>query len=143
MKMLFLFMVLLFPLSVSAQTENTVPQTGLYAFETAAGMKVGAAFGLLPVVTEDDELVSVTSPVSPNIEIHEMKDVNGIMQMRKVDAMPVAKNTDNKLEPTGYHLMIMSLKAPLQKGTGFPVTLTFKKAGEKTVTVPVLARKAK
>lgn len=131
------------PSSALAQTENTAPVEGLYAFETSAGMKVGAAFGALPTVTADDELISVTSPISPRIEIHEMKEVNGIMQMRKVDAIPVLANKENKLVPTGYHLMLMDLSAPLVKGTEFPLTLKFKNTGEKTVTIPVLSRKAK
>lgn len=147
MKKLFLpvvaMLAVLLPPLTSAHAENAVPETGLYAFETSAGMKVGAAFGVLPALDADDELLSVTSPISPNIEIHEMKEVDGIMKMRKVDFMPVAKDTDNKLGPMGYHLMLMGLSAPLQKGTDFPVTLNFKHAGAKTLTVPVLARKAK
>ena len=106
-------------------------------------MKVGAAFGELSGGDIDDELLSVTSPMSPRIEIHEMKDVNGIMQMRKVDFMPLKKNTENKLSPMGYHLMLMDLKAPLTKGTEIPVTLQFKNAGEKKMNIPVLSRQAK
>lgn len=143
MKFMIALFTLLLPLSAYAQTENTAPTTGLYAYETSAGMKVGAAFGPLPSVQENDELLSVTSPISPRVEIHEMKEVNGIMQMRKVSSMPVEKDKENALAPTGYHLMIMDLKEPLKKGDTFPVTLVFKKAGEKTVTVPVLDRKAK
>ena len=147
MKILLALFALSFPFSAPssalAQTENTAPATGLYAFETSAGMKVGAAFGALPTVTADDELISVTSPISPRIEIHEMKEVNGIMQMRKVDAIPVIANKENALSPTGYHLMLMDLSAPLAEGTDFPLTLKFKNADAKTLTVPVLSRKAK
>lgn len=143
MKIILALFALSFPLSALAQTENTAPVAGLYAFETSAGMKVGAAFGALPTVTADDELLSVTSPISPRIEIHEMKEVDGIMRMRKVDAIPVLANKKNMLAPTGYHLMLMGLSAPLVKGTDFPLTLKFKNAGEKIVTIPVLSRKAK
>lgn len=143
MKIILVLLTVLFPLLAFAQTENTIPKTGLYAFETSAGMKVGAAFGELSGGDVDDELLSVTSSVSPRIEIHEMKDVNGIMQMRKVAFMPIKKNTENKLGPMGYHLMLMDLKAPLQKGTNIPVTLVFKNAGEKKMNIPVLARQAK
>ena len=143
MQIILALLAILMPVAAFAQSETTVPTKGLYAFETSVGMRTGAAFGVLPHVTEDDELLSVTSSISPRVEIHEMKEVNGIMQMRKVEAMPVQKDQDNKLAPTGYHLMIMDLKGPLKKGTDFPITLKFKKAGEKTLTVPVLDRKAK
>lgn len=143
MRKLLLLATLLFPLSAFAQDDAKVPASALYAFETSAGMKVGAAFGTLHGSDVDDELLSVTSPVSPRIEIHEMKEVNGIMQMRKVASMPIAKNTDNALSATGYHLMIMDLPKPLVKGEEFPITLTFKNAGTKTLTVPVMSRKTK
>ncbi len=143
MKIILALLTIFFPLLAFAKTENNIPSTGLYAFETSAGMKVGAAFGQLTGGDIDDQLLSVTSPISPRIEIHEMKEVGGIMQMRKVDFMPIEKNKENMLSPMGYHLMLMDLKYPLQKGTDFPVTLVFKKAGQKTMTIPVLARKAK
>jgi copper(I)-binding protein len=141
MKTLLLLAALLFPLSAFAQDETKLPASALYAFETSAGMKVGAAFGILHGGEVDDELLSVTSPISPRIEIHEMKEVNGIMQMRQVASMPIEKNKDNALSANGYHLMLMDLAAPLQKGQEFPVTLMFKKAGAKTLTVPVMSRK--
>jgi hypothetical protein len=37
--------------------------------------------------------------------------------------------------------MLIDLKAPLQAGTSFPVTLTFEKAGAVTVQVPVRANR--
>lgn len=143
MKKLLLLAALLFPFSAFASDAEKLPASALYAFETSAGMKVGAAFGTLHGGDVDDELLSVTSPLSPRIEIHEMKEVGGIMQMRKVAAMPIAKNADNALSATGYHLMIMDLSKPLTKGDKFPVTLTFKNAGAKTLIVPVISRKAK
>lgn len=143
MKKFIVLLAILFPFSAVAQPEDVGSTTGLYAFETSVGMRVGAAFGLLPVLAEDDELLSVTSPVLPRVEIHEMKEVGGIMQMRKVGFMPLEKNKENQLRPMGYHLMLMDLKGPLKKGSEFPLTLVFKKAGQKTVIVPVLAREAK
>ncbi|MEX0582595.1 MAG: copper chaperone PCu(A)C, partial [Sneathiella sp.] len=39
------------------------------------------------------------------------------------------------LKPGGFHIMLMGLKKPLTKGSEFPLTLTFARAGE--ITVPV------
>jgi hypothetical protein len=36
---------------------------------------------------------------------------------------------------SGYHLMLMGLKAPLKDGDRFPVVLNFKRAGEREVMV--------
>ena len=41
-------------------------------------------------------------------------------------------------KPGGYHVMIMGVKnPPLKQGDTFPLTLTFEKAGDVTVTVMV------
>ena len=43
------------------------------------------------------------------------------------------------LQPRGYHLLLIGLKAPLAKGTRLPVTLTFEKAGSIDVELLVEA----
>lgn len=146
MKFFMMLLLLIFPFPILAETNHSEPVSspsfpkGLYAFETSSGMRVGAVFGVLPPLIDADDLVSVTSPVSSRIEIHEMKDVDGIMKMRKVDFIPLKRQEENILLPTGYHLMLMNLKSPLQEGTEFPMTLVFRKASSVTVTVPVLGR---
>ena len=37
----------------------------------------------------------------------------------------------------GYHLMLMSLKRPLRDGDAFPLTLVFRRQGEREVQVNV------
>jgi copper(I)-binding protein len=61
----------------------------------------------------------------------------GQMSMQPVSQIDISAGKTVKLEPGGYHIMLMDLKAPLTKGQTFPITLTFSKAGEKTVTATV------
>lgn len=110
---------------------------GLYAYETSIGIKNGAVFGVLPAVDAGDSLVSASSPVCDHIEIHEMKEIDGIMQMRKVSSIPAPST----LEPQGYHLMLMALKSPLKNGDVISLTLSYKNSGHKKIDVPVLSRK--
>ena len=117
--------------------------TGLFAYETATGMTVGAVFGDLPVLPADDSLLSATSPVCDHVEIHKMTETNGIMQMRKVQRLDVPATRQTSLSPQGYHVMLMGLKSPLRDGTTFPLTLTFKSAGHMTLSVSVHSRIAK
>jgi copper(I)-binding protein len=42
-----------------------------------------------------------------------------------------------KLEPGGYHLMLVDLKHPFKKGEKVPITLKFEKAGNVAVTLDV------
>ena len=47
------------------------------------------------------------------------------------------------LKPGSYHVMLIGLKKPLTAGETFPLTLTFEKAGNISVTVPVQAMACK
>jgi copper(I)-binding protein len=69
-----------------------------------------------------------------------MKVVNGVMQMHQLDSgLPIPAGGSVVLEPSSYHLMLIGLKKPLTPGETFPLTLTFQKAGNISVTVPVHA----
>lgn len=109
------------------------------AYETATGMTVGAALmGLHSSI--DDTLIAASSPICDHVEIHSMKDDGGIMKMRKEESLALPADKIVKLEPMGYHLMLIGLKEPLKAGTEFPVTLTFTTGKPVTVTVPVQSR---
>lgn len=51
------------------------------------------------------------------------------MTMRPVDSIELPAGETVKLEPGGYHVMLLELAAPLTAGQTFPVTLTFEEAG--------------
>ncbi|MEN9643427.1 MAG: hypothetical protein RL238_96 [Actinomycetota bacterium] len=64
--------------------------------------------------------------------------MGGEMEMREVDGIDIAAGEPLVLEPGGYHVMLMELAAPLEVGTSISVTLTFEKAGDVVIDVPVL-----
>jgi copper(I)-binding protein len=93
---------------------------------TVAGQKSTGAFMQLTAKT-GAKLVAGSSPVAGVVEIHEMKMEGDVMKMRAIDGgldLPAGKAVD--LKPGGYHVMLMDLKAPLQKDSTVPVTLVFK-----------------
>ncbi len=54
---------------------------------------------------------------------------SGVMKMAELKGgldLPAGKAVE--LKPGGYHVMLMDLKAPLEKGSTVPVTLIFKDA---------------
>jgi len=61
----------------------------------------------------------------------------GMMTMRMVEDLEIPAGGSVTLAPSGTHVMLMGLKAALQKGTTFPATLRFEKAGEVAVQVMV------
>jgi len=62
---------------------------------------------------------------------------DGAMTMKPVDAVELPAGKAVKLEPGGYHIMLLDLVKPLEVGEKIELTLTFDEAGEKTVTAQV------
>lgn len=88
--------------------------------------------------TEDDRLVSATSPIAREGQIHEMAMEGDIMKMRRLaEGVVIPTGETVVFEPGGFHLMFMGLNQALVEGETVPVTLTFEKAGEITLDLPV------
>lgn len=87
---------------------------------------------------EADRLVSGKSDVAKRTEIHEMAIVNDVMKMRKLDdGVEIPAGGTLQLKPGSYHVMFIGLKDGLVEGTVVDVTLTFQKAGDVAIKMPV------
>lgn len=88
---------------------------------------------------EDDVLLGGETDVAGVVEVHEMADVDGVMEMRPLaGGLIIPAGGEEVLEPGGYHLMLMGLREDLTDGKTYELTLHFEKAGD--VTVPVSVR---
>lgn len=109
-----------------------------WARATVAVAKNGVLFLVIKNEGEtDDRLIAISSPVAEKAELHEMTMDGDIMKMRAVEAVDLPAGRRVALEPGGFHIMLMGLKKPLEETRTFPVTLTFEKAGNVTVTAVV------
>lgn len=110
-----------------------------WARASAGRARVGVAYltiangGAAP-----DRLLGVASPVAQRAALHVTAMEGGIMKMRAVGAVDIPPGETVTLAPGGLHIMLMRLAAPLKRGTAFPLTLTFARAGAVEVTVRVL-----
>ena len=108
---------------------------------TPGGASTGAVY--LTVTNKShnaDRLLGASSDVADKSQIHEMKVVNGIMEMREVSGgVPVPAGGSVILKPGSYHVMLIGLKKPLKAGDTIPLTLDFERAGKVSITVPVRA----
>jgi len=84
-----------------------------------------------------DRLIAVESPRAAKVELHTHEHKDGVMRMRPVEAIEVPAGGEVVLKPGGLHVMLFNLAKPLQPGFGFPVTLTFAKAGKVEITVVI------
>jgi copper(I)-binding protein len=114
-----------------------------FATPSLPGTSNGAAYiaNLENVGAAPDRLVRAATPVAARVELHSMAvDAQGVMRMREIDGVALAPKSQVAMRPgAGLHFMLIGLKAPLQSGTSFPMTLVFERAGTVEVTVVVQA----
>jgi copper(I)-binding protein len=114
--------------------------TDAYVRSSTPSSPTGAAFMVLVNGTaEADRLIGAASDVAERVELHtHISDANGVMQMRQIeDGIALEAGATHALKRGGDHVMFMGLRAPLEQGAEITVILTFEKAGDIAVTVPV------
>ena len=81
-----------------------------------------------------DRLLNATSNLARETELHLMEMDTGVMKMRPVeDGIDIPAGKTIHLAPSGYHVMLIGLNAPLTADSMFEITLVFQNAGEKTI----------
>ena len=110
-----------------------------YTRATVPGQQVAGGFMKIENKGTTDQLVSASSPLAGEVQLHEMAMEGNVMKMRQVKDITVPAGGSVELKPGGLHLMFMNIKAPLAAGESVPVKLKFAKAGEVEVKLPVNA----
>ncbi len=120
-------------------SKGPITISGAWARPTIAKMKITAAYFSAAIADgATDKLIAAKTPVAEKAELHQHIMQGDVAKMRPVDAVPLSADHPVVFQPGGYHIMIMGVKnPPLKEGTTFPLTLTFEKAGDVTVTVNV------
>ena len=132
-----------FSLASTAQAQNAkvgaLQIENAYTRSTVPGQMAAGGFMKIENKGGVDLLVSASSPVAGEVQLHEMAMEGNVMKMRQVKDIPVPAGGAVELKPGGLHLMFMNIKAPLTAGETVPVKLKFAKAGEVEVKMPVNA----
>lgn len=110
-----------------------------YTRATVPGQMAAGGFMKIENKGKADQLISASSPVAGEVQLHEMAMEGNVMKMRQVKDIAVPANGAVELKPGGLHLMFMNIKSPLTAGETVPVKLKFAKAGEVEVKMPVNA----
>jgi periplasmic copper chaperone A len=118
--------------------QGDIVVTAPWARATPGALKIGAAYMTLANRgAAPDRLIGVRSDVAERVELHTNLNQDGMMQMRPLDSVALPPGQAVRFEPSGLHLMLVNLKAPLQEGSEFPLQVTFERAGTLTVQVKV------
>ena len=86
---------------------------------------------------EADRLLSIATDKAAMAHLHGTKSLDGVVSMEAMETLDLAPGQTVEMKPGGLHIMLMGLKAPLQKGSKLSLELSFEKAGKITVDVPV------
>lgn len=111
-----------------------------YARASTGMSKSGAAFmGIVNTGDQDDRLIGASSYVAARVELHtHIQSADGVMQMVEVkEGFPVPAGGAHMLQRGGDHVMFLGLNRPLEQGDMVVLTLTFEKAGDIRIEVPV------
>jgi copper(I)-binding protein len=118
---------------------GNIAVNGAYTRATVPGQAAAGGFMKITSNGAADQLISATSPVSDDVQLHTMIMDGNVMRMREVKQIDVPAKGVVELKPGGLHIMFMNIKAPLKAGEAVPVKLKFAKAGEVEVKMPVNA----
>lgn len=111
-----------------------------YARVMGASAKSGAVFLTVQShAVEDDRLIAVKTDAAERAELHaHSQDANGVMRMAEVkEGFPIAGMATHVLDRAGGHIMLLGLTRVLKPGDILTLTLTFERAGDVTIKVPV------
>lgn len=117
----------------------TVEVSEAWARATTSSARVGGVFLKIRATGAGDRVVSASTPLAEKVELHETIRDGNVMRMREVPALMVPAGQTVELKPGSYHIMLIGLKQPLNRGESFPLTITFEKAPAVTATVTVQA----
>ena len=85
-----------------------------------------------------DRLTGGSTQVAGDVQVHTVDMTDGVMRMRQLeDGLDIPAGESVSLEPGSFHIMLMQLNRPLERGESVPLTLTFEKAGPVEVALAV------
>jgi len=122
----------------TAPFTEPVKITGAWARTTAPGASTAAVYMKLESAVPL-KLVQAVSEASKSAEVHEMKMVDNVMQMRPLIPLEVEAGKPVLFQPGGYHIMLLDIKKPVKSGDLVPVRLTFAGPDNKLFNTSVVA----
>lgn len=124
-------------LSASVQAGD-VQIEGAWSRATAPGQDT-AMVDLSITSKQAATLAGFSSTASKTVELHSMTHDNGVMKMREVKSLELPAGKRVNLGESGYHLMLIGLKAPLKAGDSVPLALNIKAPNKAMVKVETKA----
>lgn len=109
----------------------------------APGASVAAGYmHLMNHTAQPETLVAARAEGVGRVELHDMAEVDGVMQMRPIDGgVPLVVDGMATFQPGGKHLMFIDVTRSWNEGEVVPVTLVFESGREVVIDMQVTASK--
>jgi periplasmic copper chaperone A len=111
------------------------------AFARASAMQSASSAAVYLILrnsgAEPDTLLGISTDAANMAMLHETVIKDGVAKMTMSHDVAIPGGGKLELSPSGSHIMLEGLKAPLKQGETLTLTLKFKNAGDVTVKVPV------
>jgi copper(I)-binding protein len=121
-----------------SQNHTTLEISNVWARKTGNRTLSAAVYFDVHNKSKSQELLTgVSTDRASNAMMHRSFEEDNIMRMEMQTSISIAGGETLKFAPGGYHVMLTKLTAPLVEGDTFPITLSFKDAGDVTVYVDV------
>ncbi|MCP3969159.1 MAG: copper chaperone PCu(A)C [Rhodobacteraceae bacterium] len=111
--------------------------TGGFTRASPKMARAGAGFMTIRSTGPADRLLGFASEACERSELHTHIHDDGVMRMRKVEAIDIPAGGEAVLKPGGLHLMFIGLTGQLVEGETVEATLIFEQAGEVQISLPV------
>lgn len=113
-----------------------------YIFTPLAGSNATAGYGTLTNISSAPiEILGLKSASFKAAEMHETKEENGLMKMKRLSKLTLKPGEKFELTPGGNHMMLFDATKPLKAGDS--ITLVFEiadSAGKPTIASPITVK---
>lgn len=138
-KLSLIFSLLAVSTAAFAGSADDVTVSDPYVRQAPPNASASAAFMVLRNTGAGEaKLIGASNTASKVSELHTHINDNGVMRMRQVAEIVIPAHGETRLQPGGFHVMMIGLKAPLNEGETVPFTLNFADGSSKTLTLKVL-----
>jgi copper(I)-binding protein len=103
------------------------------------GSTANAAVFMTITATAGDRLIGASTPAARKIDLMTMVGGTRATEMKYVEGIDLPARRPLSLSPEGFHVWLTDLAEPLKAGQSVRLTLKFEHAGEKQISIPVLA----
>lgn len=85
---------------------------------------------------QSHDVIAAYSPVAKRVQLHKTLQQNGHSAMQQVRFIAIAPHHEQDLKQGGFHVMLIGLNKPINKGDIVPVVLLFDDGSYMNVNVP-------